>query len=95
MASIGKSLARRFCTFSDGPTFAPEIEKQKIMSQPMIVWCVIAGVLLFAFVFRAVEQYYTECRHSGRKPRRMIEIGKESEMFYIPGDIKDDDLEDF
>lgn len=64
------------------------------MDKPMIVWCAIAGVLLSALVFRAIEWYYTKCRHSGHKPRRMFEIGKERELFYIPGDIEDDDFED-
>lgn len=64
------------------------------MDQPMIVWCVTAGVLLAAFVFRAIEQYYTGCHHKGHKPRRIFEIGKESEIFYIPGDREDDDFED-
>lgn len=31
------------------------------MSQPMIVWCTIAGLLLLAFLFRAIERYFTEC----------------------------------
>lgn len=47
-----------------------------------------------AFIFKAIEWYYTKCRHNGHKPRRMFEIGKERELFYIPGDIEDDDVED-
>lgn len=62
------------------------------MSQPMIVWCVIAGVLLFAFLFRAVERrYHTTCMGNVRKPRHLLEIGKEREIFYIPGDRNDDE----
>lgn len=64
------------------------------MNQPMIVWCGVAGVLLSAFIFKAIKWYYTKCRHNGHKPRRMFEIGKEIELFYIPGDIEDDDVED-
>ena len=60
----------------------------------MIVWCTIAGVLLFAFVFRAIEWYYTECRHNSSKPRRLFEFGKEREMFYIPGDNNYDDFDE-
>lgn len=67
---------------------------QKIMSQPMIVWCIIAGVLLFAFVFRAIEKYYTECRRDHHERIHLVELGEEKEMFYIPGDIEDDDFED-
>ena len=64
------------------------------MTEPMIVWCTIAGVLLLAFLFRAVERYYTECRHTDRRPRHVIEIGKERDMFYTPGDTDADDIED-
>lgn len=64
------------------------------MSQPMIVWCGVVGVLLSAFVFRAVERYYTGCRRKGGKPHHLIEIGKESEIFYVPGDAGEDDFED-
>lgn len=64
------------------------------MDQPMIVWCVIAGVLLFAFVFRAIEKYYVECRHNHHETIHLVELGEEKEMFYIPGDIEDDDFED-
>lgn len=61
------------------------------MSQPMIIWCLIAGVLLVAFISRAVRYYLSECRHDGRKPRHFIEMGKERDMFFIPGDVDVDD----
>ncbi len=57
----------------------------------MIVWCVIMGVLLFAFVFRAIERYHVGCHPEDRKPRHLLEMGKEKEMFYVPGDLDDDD----
>lgn len=65
------------------------------MSQPMIVWCAIVGVLLLAFVFRSAERYLTG-RHfkAGVQHHHVLEIGKESEMFYVPGDPKDDDSDD-
>ena len=68
------------------------------MTQPMIAWCVIAGVLLCAFLFRAVERHLAEghgrCQRV-RKPRHLIELGKEKDMFFIPGDgEEDDDFED-
>lgn len=63
------------------------------MSQPMIVWCVIAGVLLLAFVLRAVEHRYATLRSVGRKPRRFIEMGKDRDMFFIPGDVDEEDDE--
>ena len=61
------------------------------MYNPMIEWCVIACVLLCAFVFSAVERYQTRCRHKGRTPKHIFEIGKEKEIFFIPGDPDDDD----
>lgn len=66
------------------------------MSQPMIVWCVTVAVLLLAFLLRAVEKHYAGCRrnHAVRKPRHLFELGKEREMFYIPGDSDDDDFDD-
>lgn len=64
------------------------------MNQPMIIWCIIAGVLLCTFVFRAIEWFSTERRHNDRRPCHILEIGKEEEMFYIPGDIEDDEPED-
>lgn len=65
------------------------------MNHPMIVWCTIAGVLLCIFLFRAVERNYNESRRRDHKPRLILEIGKEKDMFYIPGDIdEEDDFED-
>ena len=65
------------------------------MNQPMIVWCTIVGVLLFAFVFRAVEYYFTERRHKAANRHHLaLQIGKEREMFFVPGDADDDDFDD-
>lgn len=61
------------------------------MSQPMIVWCAIAAILLFAFMLRAIERYYTECHHNGGKPRHLFEVGKDKDIFFVPGDTDDDD----
>lgn len=65
------------------------------MNHPMIVWCAIAGALLCAFLFRAVERYNSECRHRGHNPRHIFELGKDKDIFYVPGDIdEDDDFDD-
>lgn len=65
------------------------------MNHPMIVWCVIAGVLLCAFLFRAVERYSSECRHRDHKSWHILEKGEDKDIFYVPGDIdEDDDFED-
>ena len=57
------------------------------MNYPMITWCVIAGVLLCAFIFRAVEYYCAKHRSScDRKATHFLEFGRETDMFYVPGD---------
>lgn len=61
------------------------------MNHPMFIWCVIAGVLLCALLFRAVERYHSECRYRDRKPRHFLEIGKDKDIFYLPGDMDDED----
>lgn len=62
------------------------------MSQPMIVWCAIAGLLLLTFMFRAFEQYFTKRHHHHTKmSSHVIEIGKDKEMFFVPGDFDEDD----
>lgn len=72
----------------------PFLNQQKIMTHPEIVWCAIAGVLLCAFVLRFAVRFISDFRqgcfrhcHSGK---RILEIGRETEMFYLPGDVDDD-----
>jgi len=91
MVTIGKSLAYRFFILKSGSNFAAKIKSKRYMSQPMIVWCIIAGVLLCVFIFRSIEQSFTESRNRDRKPKHLLEIGKEKDMFYIPGDINEED----
>ena len=66
------------------------------MDQPMIIWCVIMGILLLTFVFHAFEKLRDQRRHSPLLHRRhhLIELGKEREMFFIPGDRKDEEYAD-
>lgn len=62
------------------------------MSHPMIAWCVIVVVLLCAFIFRAIiNRHCSESSNRSHKPRHIIEIGKEKDMFFIPGDINEED----
>ncbi len=63
------------------------------MIYPMIVWCVIAGVLSGAFIFRAIEWLCREYRNHDNRPIHFIEIGDEKDIFYIPGDV--DEYDDF
>lgn len=66
------------------------------MNNPMMVWFIIAGVLLLAFVLRAIEKHRAGMHHVNLRPRHLhiIEIGKERDMFYIPGDVADDEDEE-
>lgn len=61
------------------------------MSHPTTVWCIIAGVLLCAFLFRAIERYCFKCHRHGNRHVHIIELGKDKNIFYIPGDIDDED----
>ena len=60
------------------------------MNYPMITWCIIAGVLLCAFIFRVVEYHCSKhsCSSRGHKATHYFELGRETDMFYIPGDEK-------
>ena len=73
------------------------------MNYPMITWCIVAALLLSAFIFRAVKYYCS--KRSGRgcnhKATPLFEFGRESDMFFIPGVDKipgiadnDDDSDD-
>lgn len=64
------------------------------MSQTITVWCAIAGLLLCAFLIRAIEWYFIESNHKRRNKSHLLEIGKEREMLYIPGDTTEDDFDD-
>ena len=54
-----------------------------------------SGSAVVRVLFRAVERFYTECHNRDHKLRHLFEIGMEREIFFIPGDIdEDDDFED-
>lgn len=71
------------------------------MNQSMIIWCVMAGVLLSAFILRSVVKLIEN--RGSRNPRHthlhlhphtsthILEMGEEKDMFFIPGDCEDDD----
>lgn len=66
--------------------------KTSVMNQAMLIWCAIAGVLLCAFLLRTLGRFYKVGSSYGRhKARHLVEFGKESEMFYVPGDADNDD----
>ncbi|MDE5726814.1 MAG: hypothetical protein K2F86_06605 [Duncaniella sp.] len=60
------------------------------MNEQMIRWCAIVGILLCIFITRCLVWYFS---HPNRKARHshLIEIGKEREIFFVPGDEEDDD----
>ena len=61
------------------------------MSQPIIAWCVTAGLLLCTFMIHAILHYRSTHRNATHAPRHVIEIGREQDIFYIPGDTDDND----
>ena len=56
-----------------------------IMTHSMIVWSGIVVVVVLAFILRAVEKchYVKDFR---KRHIHMIEMSKEEEMFFCPGD---------
>ena len=59
-----------------------------IMNYSMITWCIIAAVLLCAFIFRAVAYNCAKlhggcCRH---KSKHFFELGRDTDIFYVPRD---------
>lgn len=64
------------------------------MNEPMIIWWLIVGVLLAIFVLRKLGHNHSSMHGVSRSHRRIIEIGKEKDMFYLPGDSEDDEFDD-
>ena len=64
-----------------------------IMTHSMIVWSGIIVVIVLAFVLRVVEKCY-QAKDFRKKYIHLIEMSKEEEMFFCPGDeiieVKDD-----
>ena len=58
------------------------------MNYPMITWCIIAAVLLCAFIFRTIEYYIARHRSYScdHKAKHLLGFGRETDMFDIPGD---------
>lgn len=70
--------------------------ESSIMDQPILIWCVIMGILLLTFVFHALEKLRDQRRrpHALHRHHHLVELGKEREMFFIPGDRKDEDCDE-
>ena len=65
------------------------------MNNPIVVWFVIAGVLLFTLVLSTVVKYHTSSSHVGKKALPLFELGHQRDIFFIPGDVDEDDSENF
>ena len=76
-------------------TFAADLIKKDIMimTHSMIVWSAIIIVIGLAFMLRATEKYH-QAKDSRKRHIHLIEMSKEEEMFFCPGDeiieVKDD-----
>ena len=64
-----------------------------IMTHSVIVWSAIIIVIGLAFMLRAAEKYH-QAKDFRKKHIHLIEMSKEEEMFFCPGDenieVKDD-----
>lgn len=63
------------------------------MNTPLITWCAIIALFVVILVIKIINTARRHTRHS----HSVIEIGKESEEFYMPGDewlFKDQDVKD-
>lgn len=62
------------------------------MYNPMIFWYAVVGLLLLVLVWHSLSRGHVTNHHRARHARHFIEIGKERDMFFAPGDPdKDDD----
>lgn len=62
------------------------------MNHPVIVWCAIVGALLCTFFIRAIHhRRHAKVRVHAKHHRHFLELGKEKEIFFVPGDPTDDD----
>lgn len=64
------------------------------MNQAMTVWFLIAGILVLVFVFQALGHRHGVNRHTHPRGRHIIELGRDRDIFFIPGDKDDDDDDD-
>lgn len=67
------------------------------MEKEMIIWYIIAGVVLVAVFFNLIEYLFaTRHRQHAKNHSAVIEMMKDKEMFFIPGDNQyEDHYDDF
>lgn len=68
------------------------------MESPMLLWYLLVGALLMAFFVHFVRSVRQDHHAAHVRHHHLIELGREREMFYIPGDVpadrEDDDDDD-
>lgn len=64
------------------------------MSQTMIIWFVITGILTTIFIARAIIAH-AHTRHAPAVHNKFITIAKDRDIFFLPGDSEDDDEIDY
>lgn len=60
------------------------------MSNPMNLWYVIVGALLLVLLFHSIKSAHHE-RRTRAHGVHALDVARERDLFYIPGDIKYDD----
>ena len=63
------------------------------MTHSMIVWSCIITIIVLAFILRAVEKCYL-AKDFRKRHIHLIEMSKEEEMFYCPGDDNMEEKDD-
>ena len=64
------------------------------MNQAMTVWFLIAGILGLVFGFQALVHRHGPQSRTHARGRHIIELGRDRDIFFIPGDKDDDDDDD-
>ena len=64
-----------------------------VMTHSMIVWSCIITIIVLAFILRAVEKCYL-AKDFRKRHIHLIEMSKEEEMFYCPGDDNMEEKDD-
>lgn len=58
----------------------------------MIFWYAVVGLLLLVLMWHSLRTGHDARHHCARHAKHFVEIGKERDMFFAPGDPgKDDD----
>lgn len=69
------------------------------MNHAVIIWWAIIGILVFGFMLRAAEHYYGHHHNptprSRRRHRHIMQTGSEGDILYVPGDLNENDAEEF